>query len=242
MNPNFKNLILQFKADPESVYNTWFIYNETRTKAFRSIRSGVIDTIKSIKDENFGNNFKGSPLEFILSCITEQKQVFKGDAHPFYWNPKLRIPDIYENEENKMIFGQFLQSCMLANTADKLIKQIIELDNYHIKGLGPSVANILYFLHPTLMPPFNTAIVNGFNSVFDDNKKLGSWQQYLEMRETIIKINEENRAILSTDLGAISGLLFDIGIGKICLDENWDTAIKFEKNKLKKTQCLKLFH
>jgi len=47
------------------------------------------------------------------------------------------------------------------------------------------------------------------------------------MRETIIKINEGNSSIRSIDLGAISGLLFDIGIGKISLDINCDTAIKF---------------
>ena len=66
MDLDLKNLILQFKTDSESVYNTWFIYNNTRMKAFRSIRRGIIDAIKSIKDENFGNDFKGSPLEFIL--------------------------------------------------------------------------------------------------------------------------------------------------------------------------------
>ncbi|MBU3158354.1 hypothetical protein KPL37_01015 [Clostridium frigoris] len=65
-------------------------------------------------------------------------------------------------------------------------------------------------------------------------KGLGSWQQYLEMRETIIKINVENSSIMSTDLGAISGLLFDIGICKISLDINCDTAIKLEKDKLEK--------
>ncbi len=75
----------------------WFIYNETRMKAFRSIRREVIDVIHSIKNNSFGNDFKGSPLEFILNCITEQKQVFAGAAHPFYWKPKLRIPNIYEN-------------------------------------------------------------------------------------------------------------------------------------------------
>ena len=32
-----------------------------------------------------------------------------------------------------------------------------------IRGLGPAVANILYFLEPTIFPPFNTAIVNGYN-------------------------------------------------------------------------------
>lgn len=169
-----------------------------------------------------------------MNCITEQKQVFEGAAHPFYWKPKLRIPDIYENEENKRIFGQFLESCMSANTADKIIKEIIKLDEYKIKGLGPAVANILYFLHPTLMPPFNTAMIKGFNAVFSDKKKLGSWQHYLEMRELIIKANEDIGPELSKDLGAISGLLFDVGIGKIALNENWETTLKFEKDKLEK--------
>jgi hypothetical protein len=57
-------------------------------KAFRSIRRGVIDIISNIKKGTFGNDFKGSPLEFVLTCITEQKQVFEGAAHPFYWKPK----------------------------------------------------------------------------------------------------------------------------------------------------------
>ena len=231
---NMIKVVNQYKNDSESVYNTWFIYNETRIKAFRSIRRGVIDVINSIKNNSFGNDFKGSPLEFILKSITEQKQVFEGAAHPFYWKPKLRIPDIYENEENKKIFGQFLQSCLSANTEDKLIKEIIKLDNYKIKGLGPAVANILYFLHPTLMPPFNTAMVNGFNAIFSDKKKLGSWNDYLQMREVIIKVNEELNLLLSKDLGAMSGLLFDVGIGKISLSENFETSLHFEKNKLEK--------
>ena len=45
-----------------------------------------------------------------------------------------------------------------------------------IKGLGPAVANIVYFLHPTIVPPFNTAMVKGFNALFADSKKLGSWE------------------------------------------------------------------
>ena len=212
---NLLKTVDQYKKDPESVYNTWFIYNETRMKAFRSIRRGVIDIINAIKTDTFGNDFKGSPLEFVLSCITEQKQVFEGAAHPFYWKPKLRIPDIYENEENKKLFGQFLESCLSANSADKIIKEIIKLDSYKIKGLGPAVANILYFLHPTLIPPFNTAMVNGFNAVFSDKKKLGSWHDYLQMREIIINTNQELNPNLSKDLGAISGLLFDVGVGKI---------------------------
>lgn len=231
---NLKQLVERYELDSESVYNTWFAYNETRMKAFRSIRRGVMDVVASIKNGTFGNDFKGSPLEFVLTCITEQKQVFEGAAHPFYWKPKLRIPDIYENENNKRIFGQFLESCLTANSGDKLIKEIVQLDSYKIKGLGPAVANILYFLHPTLIPPFNTAMVSGFNAIFNDKKKLGSWQQYLEMREVIIKSNEELQPALSKDLGAISGFLFDVGVGKIALDQNWETALKFEKDKLEK--------
>lgn len=232
---NLIKLVTQYKGDAESVYNTWFTYNETRMKAFRSIRRGVIDVINSIKNNSFGNDFKGSPLEFVLNCITEQKQVFEGAAHPFYWKPKLRIPDIYENEENKRLFGQFLESCLSANSADKIINEIIKLDGHKIKGLGPSVANILYFLHPTLMPPFNTAMVNGFNAIFSDKKKLGSWNDYLQMREIIIKTNEGLNPLLSKDLGAISGLLFDVGVGKISLSENWEVSLKFEKDKLEKS-------
>lgn len=234
MAANLKDLVQRYKADPESVYNTWFIDNETRMKAFRSIRRGVVEVIDAIKAGTFGNDFKGSPLEFVLTCITEQKQVFEGAAHPFYWKPKLRIPDIYENEENKAAFGRFLESCLSCSTADRLIREILTLDGYRIKGLGPAVANILYFLHPTLMPPFNTAMLNGFNTVFGDNKKLGSWTAYLEMRETILHANEELQPALSKDLGAISGFLFDVGVGKIALQSNFETALELDRVKLEK--------
>lgn len=71
MAANLKELAQRYKADPESVYNTWFIDNETRMKAFRSIRRGVIDVVESIKRGSFPNDFKGSPLEFVLTCITK---------------------------------------------------------------------------------------------------------------------------------------------------------------------------
>ncbi len=163
-----ENLIKQYKENPDLVYNTWFVNNEERLKAFRSIRRGVIQVIHDIKEGAFPNDFKGSSLEFVLSCITEQKQVFEGASHPFYWKPKLRIPDIYENPDNKRYFGQFLESCLNASNENTLLTEIIKLDEKKIKGLGPAVASILYFLHPTIIPPCNTAIVNGFNILFDD--------------------------------------------------------------------------
>jgi type II restriction enzyme len=212
----FELLIKTYKEDSESVYNTWFVNNNDRLKAFRSIRRGVQQVINDIKEKKFPNDFKGSSLEVILSCISEQKQVFTGVAHPFYWKPKLRIPDIYENEKNKLAFGQFLENCFNYNTKEEtIIKEIIKLDQLKIKGLGPAVASILYFLHPTIIPPFNTAIINGYNKLFNDNKKLGSWTEYLKLREIIIKTNEKHKALLSNDLGAITGLLFEIGSEKM---------------------------
>ena len=214
---NLSPIIQQYKSDKESVFNTWFINNEERLKAFRSIRRGVMQVIDDIKCKKFPNDFKGSSLEFVLSVITEQKQVFEGASHPFYWKPKLRIPDIYENEANKQAFGQFLENCLNAKSEEQIIREIIRLDEFKIKGLGPAVASILYFLHPTIIPPFNTAIINGFNYLFKDKKKLGSWSEYLKLREVLIDTNNQHRSELSSDLGAIAGLLFEIGSQKLVL-------------------------
>jgi len=233
MNTNFPPVIQQYKADKESVYNTWFINNVERLKAFRSIRRGVMQVIEDIKCKRFPNDFKGSSLEFVLTCITEQKQVFEGAAHPFYWKPKLRIPDIYENEGNKQAFGQFLENCLTAKSEEQIIKEIIKLDSLKIKGLGPAVASILYFLHPTIIPPFNTAIINGFNFLYKDKKKLGSWSEYLKLREVMIETNNQFRSELSSDLGAIAGLLFEIGMQRLVLGGD-EYLSQNERTKLEK--------
>lgn len=219
------DLIERYKADPESVYNTWFIGSESRMKAFRAIRRGVKDTVEAIAARRFGNDFKGSSLEIVLNAITEQKQVFEGAAHPFYWKPKLRIPDIYESDANQQRFGGFLNACMGASTEAQLLREISQLAAANIKGLGPAVTNILYFLHPTLIPPFNTAILNGFNALYDSRQRLGSWECYLSMRETIMKTNAEYRNALSKDLGAIAGALFEIGNGRLVIPGNAERVL-----------------
>lgn len=230
---NLQSILRQYKTDPESVFNTWFVNNDERLKAFRSIRRGVAQIVEDIRSGKFPNDFKGSSLEFVLTCITEQKQMFVGAAHPFYWKPKLRIPDIYESEENKRAFGQFLQNCLAAKTEKQLLDEIIRLDARKIKGLGPAVASILYFLHPTLMPPFNTAILNGCNALFHQKLKLGSWSEYLKMREVLLETNRKHAADLSNDLGCIAGLMFEIGAQKIAagVDEYLDEA---DREKLEK--------
>ena len=225
------NLIAQYKSDPESVYNTWFVGGEARIKAFRAIRRGVRDTVDSIAARTFGNDFRGSPLEVVLKAITEQKQVFEGAAHPFFWKPKLRIPDIYENEINKRKFAMFLEACLNATCEEQVLAEISRLAGAQIKGLGPAVANIVYFLHPTLVPPFNTAMVNGFNALFHDKKKLGSWESFLGMREVIVQTNNDVRDQLSKDLGAFAGLLFEIGAGRLLVDGNVEAVLQVEKAK-----------
>lgn len=208
-------LIDDYKQDPNLTYQTWFLHNEDRLKAFRSIRRGVLQVISDIKDGSFPNDFKGSSLEFVLTCITEQKQVFEGASHPFYWKPKLRIPDIYENQDHKRYFGQFLECCLKATKPETIVSEIHKLDAYNIKGLGPAVASILYFLHPTWVPPFNTAIINGYNRMFNERRKLDSWSEYLAIREKMLAINNDYRQTLSNDLGALAGLLFEVGVGNL---------------------------
>lgn len=226
-------IIRQYKSDHLSVYNTWFIDNDQRLKAFRTIRRGVLQVIEDIKNKSFPNDFKGSSLEFVLNCIAEQKQIFVGVAHPFYWKPKLRIPDIYENQTHKISFGSFLECCINSKTEEQILKEIIKLDALQIKGLGPAVASILYFLHPTLFPPFNTAILNGFNLLFKDKKKLGSWTEYLKIREVLIETNNKHKVELSNDLGALAGMCFEIGTQKmnIGIDEYLSES---ERTKLEK--------
>ncbi|GAN97999.1 hypothetical protein Geu3261_0368_002 [Komagataeibacter europaeus NBRC 3261] len=130
------------------------------------------------------------------------------------WKPKLRIPDIYENPANQKAFGQLLDTCLCCNTEEHVVSAIHAIDARKIKGLGPAVANLLYFLHPTIMPPFNTAIVKGYNALTGSKVKLGRWEEYLAMRQGILKLNATYRALLSNDLGAIGGLLFDLGSGR----------------------------
>ncbi len=206
-------LIERWRADPGATYQTWFLWDE-RLKNFRSIRRGIAQVVAEIQQGTFGNVYKGSSLETVVGSVAEQRQIFKGADHAFLWKPKLRIPDIYESRENQLTFGQFLDTCCGCSDETGVVEAIRALDGRAIKGLGPAAANLLYFLHPTIAPPFNTAIVNGYNALAGANVKLGRWAEYLAMRQGILRLNAEHRSLLSNDLGAVAGLLFDIGSGR----------------------------
>lgn len=154
------DLIRHWREDPGGTYRTWFLWEE-RIKNFRSIRRGIQAVIDEIRDDRFGNAYRGLSLETVLDSIAEQRQHFKGADHAFMWKPKLRIPDIYENRQNQIAFGRFLDVCLCCTTDSHIVTAIHALDQEKIKGLGPAAANLLYFLHPTWAPPFNTAIVKG---------------------------------------------------------------------------------
>jgi type II restriction enzyme len=110
-----------------------------------------------------------------VGSIAEQRQMFKGTDHPWLWKPKLRIPDIYESPENQRALARFLDTCLCSKTEAALVNAIRTLEKQQIKGVGPAAANLLYFLHPTIVAPFNTAIVNGYNAVMGAKVKLGRW-------------------------------------------------------------------
>lgn len=206
-------LFSRWRDDPGGTHQTWFLWEE-RLKNFRSIRRGIAAVVAEIKAGSFGNVYKDSSLETIVRSIAEQRQIFKGADHAFLWKPKLRIPDIYENRDNQLAFARFLETCAACTGEAAVIDAIHTLDRQAIKGLGPAAANLLYFLHPTLVPPFNTAIVKGYNALCGAKVKLGRWDEYLAMRRGILALNEKHRDLLSNDLGAIAGALFDIGTGR----------------------------
>ncbi len=206
-------LIEHWRGDEGGSYQSWFLWEE-RIKNFRSIRRGIQQVVALIAAGTFGNAYRGSALETVVSSIAEQRQIFKGADHPFLWKPKLRIPDIYENVENQRAFGILLDTCLCCDGEQQIIEAIRHIDAKAIKGLGPAVANLLYFLHPTLVPPFNTAIVNGYNAITGSKVKLGRWQEFLAMRQGILALNHTHRQLLSNDLGAIGGFLFDVGSGR----------------------------
>ena len=206
-------LLGRWREDPGGAYRSWFLWEE-RLKNFRSIRRGIAAVVAEIQAGTFGNAYRGSSLETVVGSIAEQRQIFRGADHAFLWKPKLRIPDIYESRPNQVAFSRFLEACACCTEEEQVLAAIRILDAAAIKGLGPAAANLLYFLHPTIAPPFNTAIVNGYNALTGAKVKLGRWDEYLAMRRGILGLNGKYRALLSNDLGAIAGFLFDVGAGR----------------------------
>jgi Protein of unknown function (DUF3347) len=92
MNSNLSQIIRQYKDDQQSVYNTWFINNEDRLKAFRSIRSrssllkaaGIISQTKDLKAqrEGFAN---------LSANMLSLAKMVKLSAEPVYQQHRLNV-------------------------------------------------------------------------------------------------------------------------------------------------------
>jgi type II restriction enzyme len=228
-----RSLIQRWRDDRGGTYHTWFLWDE-RLKNFRAIRRGIQQVVAEIAANRFGTVYNGSSLQTVVGSIAEQRQIFKGADHAFLWKPKLRIPDIYEHAGNQQAFGRFLDACDCCDDEAGVLAEIQALDHRKIKGLGPAAANLLYFLHPTIVPPFNTAIVKGYNALCGARVKLGRWDEYCAMRSGVLRLNAEHRDLLSNDLGAVAGLLFDIGSGRypapprdgdVAAQRRWETDL-----------------
>lgn len=208
-----RSLIERWREDAGGTYRSWFLWND-RIKNFRGIRRGVAQVVQEIEAGTFGNVYKGSSLETVVHSVAEQRQIFKGADHAFLWKPKLRIPDIYEDRANQLTFARALDACCCTDSESGVLAAIDSVKRAQIKGLGPAMANLLYFLHPTIVPPFNTAIVKGFNELTGSKIRLGKWDDYLLMRQGLLQMNGTHRGLLSNDLGAIAALCFDVGSGR----------------------------
>ena len=216
-------MISRWREDAGGTYQRWFLWEE-RLKNFRSIRGGLSKVVDEIEAGTFGNLYRGSSLETVVGSIAEQRQIFKGADHAFLWKPKLRIPDIYESPSNQRAFGKFLDACCCCTSEREVLEAIHVLDAHRIKGLGPAAANLLYFLHPTIAPPFNTAIANGYSALAGTKVKLGRWDEYLAVRTGILRWNATHRNLLSNDFGAIAGFLFDVGSARYPLPPAADAS------------------
>ncbi|MFT8787589.1 MAG: type II restriction endonuclease [Bifidobacterium psychraerophilum] len=209
----------QYMEKSSLLYQTWFIHSEERLHAFGQVRKGSKRVVDTIRDGTFPRDLHGSALESVMDVIAAQTEIFKGAKHAFMWKPKLRIPDIYENRDNQAAFADMLAAVLQNGDGMKKLMAVNDLANRKIKGLGPSVSNILYFLEPTIFPPFNTKIVAGYKLLTHENIRLGNWDDYFKLRDGIIRLNEQG-GLFSKDLGAISAFLFDIGALRYVIPEN----------------------
>ncbi len=71
--PDFRPLIERWRADPDSTYQTWFLWEE-RLKNFRSIRRGLQQVVAEMQAGTFGSLYKSSSLETVVKSIAEMER------------------------------------------------------------------------------------------------------------------------------------------------------------------------
>jgi type II restriction enzyme len=210
MSDSLLSLLTKARSDPSSTYRIWFC-GGARVRAFREVRRILKKAVARIEEGTFGNAYRGSLLEEVLRIICTQGPFFRAAECAFLWKPKLRSPGFYEDADHQRALGLLIEVCLGDSSEAKIISAVRQFAALRIRGAGPAIANLLYFLRPTLLPPYNTAIVQGYNAITDANIRSGNWDDYLALRQGILNLNARYQALLSTDLGAIAGVLFDVG-------------------------------
>src|SRR3546814_3535613 len=66
-------ILQRWQQDPTATYHTWFRWEE-RIKNFRSIRRGLQAVVQEIDAGTFGNAYRGSSLETVVSAVAEQRR------------------------------------------------------------------------------------------------------------------------------------------------------------------------
>ena len=155
------------------LYHHWFIRSEKRLRAFKQVRKYKQELIDSINNVKFPPDIKGYTLEKVMDVIASQSEIFKGAQHAFMWKSKLRAPGIYENRENQLTLADSLNQVLRSSQEIKMLTVVNIMAEKKIRGLGAAVANILYFLEPSIFPPFNTAIVDDYNYLTKSKIRLG---------------------------------------------------------------------
>lgn len=165
-----------------------------------------------------------------MDVIASQSEIFKGAQHAFMWKSKLRAPGIYENRENQLTLADSLNQVLRSSQEIKMLTVVNIMAEKKIRGLGAAVANILYFLEPSIFPPFNTAIVDDYNYLTKSKIRLGKQEDYFKLRDGIIELNLLG-GLFSKDLGAISTFMYDTGKLNYVIRENETITIQVSENK-----------
>jgi len=209
-----RDLVGRWRDDPGGTYRTWFLWEE-RLKNFRSIRRGIENVVAEIEAGSVRQRLQGlvargggsapSPSSAGCSRARTTRSCGSPAPHPRHLR---RIAAISSRSAASSA------SASAAAAKRRCSAQFGRLAERKIKGLGPAAANLLYFLHPTLALPFNTAIVKGYNALAGAKVKLGSWDEYLALRSGgPAHRSGAPRPPLERSRGR-RGLLYDVGTGR----------------------------
>ena len=165
---DFSKLVTRYKADPESVYNIWFIDNETRLKALEGTWQ-ITDYVTSSKQPESAER---------SAAIKEQRWIFRGDVLTVIVNGEadesvitidptqpvkaIDLTSFSQGHESPGMLGLY----SIAGDTLKLALSPIEAGRPKAMLLGNGVLGVMTLTRTT---PFDMKLVDSFN--------LSAWRQ-----------------------------------------------------------------